>query len=109
MCEYAFWFGVEGIAAFAISALDMALWDLKGKLLGKPVAELLGRSVARRCPAAAAIIFDMEDLDWTLAEFGSFATAGYRVVKGGGGLSPDALIGQDRARDTRYASARSAA
>ena len=104
MCEYAFWFGVEGIAAFAISALDTALWDLKGKLMGKPVAELLGDPVKAAAPAAAAIILDMEDLDWTLAEFDSFAKAGYRVVKGGGGLKPDALIGQDRVRDTRYVS-----
>lgn len=104
MCEYAFWFGVEGIAAFAISALDTALWDLKGKLMGKPVAELLGDPVKAAAPAAAAIILDMEDLDWTLAEFDSFAKAGYQVVKGGGGLKPDALIGQDRVRDTRYVS-----
>ena len=100
MCDYAFWFGVEGIAAFAISALDMALWDLKGKIVGSPVAQLLGEPVRTAIPAAAAIIFDLDDLDWTLAEFGSFAAEGYRVVKGGGGLRPGALMGQDRARDT---------
>lgn len=36
------WYGPEGIAAFGLSAVDMALWDLKGKALGKPVHELLG-------------------------------------------------------------------
>ena len=60
MCDYAFWFGVEGIAAFAISAIDMALWDLKGKLEGQPVADLLGDRAARmQCTAMAAIILDM--------------------------------------------------
>lgn len=34
--------GREGIAAMAVSALDIALWDLKGKLLGAPVCTLLG-------------------------------------------------------------------
>jgi L-alanine-DL-glutamate epimerase-like enolase superfamily enzyme len=35
--------GRSGLAATAISALDVALWDLKAKLLGLPVASLLGR------------------------------------------------------------------
>ena len=35
--------GRSGLAATAISALDLALWDLKAKLLGVPVARLLGR------------------------------------------------------------------
>jgi len=35
--------GRGGIAATAISAVDIALWDLKARLLGLPVASLLGR------------------------------------------------------------------
>ena len=35
-------FGRGGIAATAISALDIALWDLKAKLLDRPLASLLG-------------------------------------------------------------------
>ncbi len=35
-------FGATGIASYAVSAIDLALWDLKGKLLGVPVYELLG-------------------------------------------------------------------
>lgn len=34
--------GRAGIAAMAVSALDVALWDLKGKLLGAAVVTLLG-------------------------------------------------------------------
>ena len=35
--------GRVGIAALAISAVDIALWDLKAKLLGVALADLLGR------------------------------------------------------------------
>jgi L-alanine-DL-glutamate epimerase-like enolase superfamily enzyme len=34
--------GRDGIAATAISAVDLALWDLKARLLGVPLARLLG-------------------------------------------------------------------
>ncbi len=36
--------GRSGIAATAVSAVDAALWDLKAKLLGLPLATLLGRA-----------------------------------------------------------------
>jgi len=35
-------FGAAGLASYAVSAIDLALWDLKGKLLERPVYELLG-------------------------------------------------------------------
>ena len=35
-------YGAGGLTSYAISAVDVALWDLKGKLLGRPVYELLG-------------------------------------------------------------------
>jgi len=37
--------GRPGIAATAISAVDIALWDLKARLLGSSVAQLLGRAL----------------------------------------------------------------
>jgi L-alanine-DL-glutamate epimerase-like enolase superfamily enzyme len=35
-------FGRKGLAIMAISAIDLALWDLAGKVVEKPVYELLG-------------------------------------------------------------------
>jgi L-alanine-DL-glutamate epimerase-like enolase superfamily enzyme len=102
MCRHAYWYGVEGIAAFAISAIDMALWDLKGKFLGQPVAKLLGGQLKDSVPAMASIIFDMDSLDWTLNEFRSFKEEGYRIVKAGWGMRPDAVFGQDAKRDLQY-------
>ncbi|MGE0212890.1 MAG: mandelate racemase/muconate lactonizing enzyme family protein [Parvibaculaceae bacterium] len=102
MCKAANWFGVEGVAALAISGIDMALWDLKGKLLGQPVARLLGGQLRKEIPAMASIIFDMDDLDWTLKEFQGFRDEGYGIVKAGWGMRVDAMFGQNRKRDLQY-------
>ena len=102
MCTHCYRYGPEGVAAFAISAIDMALWDLKGKLLGQPVAKLLGGQLRDRIPAMASIHFDMEDLDWTLNEFQGFKDQRYGIMKAGWGMRPDAMFGQDRQRDLRF-------
>ena len=57
------------MASYAISAVDLALWDLKGKLLGRPVYELLGGPARERilCYATG------NDTDWHM-ELGFKAT-----------------------------------
>lgn len=99
MVDRMWWYGPEGIGAFAVSALDMALWDLKGKALGLPVCQLCGGKLQDRVAAMGSIIFDMEDLDWTLGEFAWMRDQGYRIVKGGWGMRPEAVFGQRRDRD----------
>lgn len=46
-------YGSGGLTSFAISAVDLALWDLKGKLLDRPVYELIGGKVHDTLPAYA--------------------------------------------------------
>jgi L-rhamnonate dehydratase len=57
--------GGEGINCIARSAVDLALWDLKGKLLGVPVYTLLGGPVRD----AIDCYCTSDDLDWA-AELG---------------------------------------
>jgi L-alanine-DL-glutamate epimerase-like enolase superfamily enzyme len=43
MYDYTSYYGRRGVVIHAISAVDIALWDLRGKALGKGVGELLGK------------------------------------------------------------------
>lgn len=53
--------GRKGVEMMAISAVDCALWDLKGRHLGVPVWQLLGGPTRERIPAyASALGFSLE-------------------------------------------------
>jgi L-alanine-DL-glutamate epimerase-like enolase superfamily enzyme len=47
--------GPEGALTGALAAVDIALWDLKGKLLGQPIYKLLGGAWRTRLPFYASI------------------------------------------------------
>lgn len=49
-------FGRFGIAAFALSGLDIALWDLAGKAAGKPLHALLGGARGDRLGCYASLL-----------------------------------------------------
>ena len=50
-------YGRRGAALHAISGADLALWDIRGKVLGKPVCELLGPVHRRNIRAYASFLF----------------------------------------------------
>src|SRR3954462_12944018 len=47
--------GPEGALSGGLAALDIALWDLKGKLLGQPIYKLLGGAWRTALPFYASI------------------------------------------------------
>ena len=49
-------FGRYGITMFAISALDIALWDLAAKAKGVPLHRLIGAAKRTRIPAYASLL-----------------------------------------------------
>ena len=48
-------FGRRGLGMFAISGVELALWDLAGQARGLPVYALLGGLVQPRIPAYASL------------------------------------------------------
>jgi L-alanine-DL-glutamate epimerase-like enolase superfamily enzyme len=72
--------GRPGLVACAISAVDIALWDLKAQLLGLPLAALLG-STRGRVPVYASGGFISESLDALARELAGYVAAGHRRVK----------------------------
>jgi L-alanine-DL-glutamate epimerase-like enolase superfamily enzyme len=53
-----FWQGRGGAVEHAISGIDIALWDLFGKVCGQPVARLLGGCYRQRIKPYGSILFD---------------------------------------------------
>ncbi|HEV8311284.1 MAG TPA: enolase C-terminal domain-like protein [Methylomirabilota bacterium] len=54
-------FGRKGLAVMALSGVDLALWDLRGKAAKKPVYELLGGLRHPIIPAYASIGWEVTD------------------------------------------------
>jgi len=55
MIHFAYRYGDEGIVRCALSGIDLALWDLQGKKLGVPVAQLLGGTIKDQVRAYASL------------------------------------------------------
>jgi L-alanine-DL-glutamate epimerase-like enolase superfamily enzyme len=103
MKEHAWWYGYGGgIASFAIAAIDIALWDLKGKLLGTSVCSLLGGPVHDRLPAIASCHAHHESLDAMADEALGWLSGGLQGMKVGFGKRGNANLGFEHDRDVAY-------
>jgi L-alanine-DL-glutamate epimerase-like enolase superfamily enzyme len=99
------WYGRGGLASLALSAIDMAIWDLKGKLLDQPLIALLGGAVHDRLPAIASAHAVKSDLDEMADEVGEWLAAGYHGYKFGLGTKGDADLGRSHDRDVAFVAA----
>ena len=91
--------GSRGIAAMAISALDVALWDLKARLFGCSVSHLLG-SGEQSVEAYGSGGFTSYSNEQLTSQFAGWAESGLRSVKMKIGSHPEADPGRVRvARD----------
>jgi L-alanine-DL-glutamate epimerase-like enolase superfamily enzyme len=72
--------GRDGIASMAISAVDVALWDLKGKMLDSPVCVLLG-AARRHADVYGSGGFTSYDTATLCEQLAGWVSAGLRRVK----------------------------
>lgn len=90
--QMTFWQGRGGAVTHAISGIDIALWDLLGKVSNQPVGRLLGGYYRDKIRPYASIIFG-----WPPEEFAETLTGlvekGFKAIKMGWGsfgkLGPD--------------------
>jgi len=82
MLRRTMYYGRTGVTITAMAAVDMALWDLKGKAFGQPIHRLLGGAVHTRFRGYASILFGRDGRE--TADIGRrWVQAGYTAVKFG--------------------------
>jgi L-alanine-DL-glutamate epimerase-like enolase superfamily enzyme len=89
-------FGRKGIGMAAISAVDIALWDILGKAARQPVFRLLGGRTKEKIPVYASRLYS-QPLDSLAAEAEAYKSQGYRAMKLRFGWGPvDGAAGMER-------------
>lgn len=98
MYKKTYYFGRKGAALAAISAIDIALWDIIGKAVDRPLYQLLGGKHRDSVRAYASTLFPErpEDLEHMRSEAQQVVEDGFNAVKFGWGC-----FGDDREADQR--------
>ncbi len=77
--QHTFWQGRGGSVEHAISGIDIALWDLFGKVTNQPVARLLGGQYRTRIKPYGSLLFD--EVDPLREKLRQAVGRGFRAIK----------------------------
>ncbi len=94
-----------GLGHFALSAIDIALWDLRGKITGQSLIQMIGKRDSQEItelPALASTHVFAADLDIEVARHAEYVKQGYLGFKIGMGKRGDARVGYDVDRDINF-------
>ena len=89
------WYGPGGVARHAMSGIDMALWDIRGKIEEQPVRRLLSPHAVDLVPCYASVLWPDQPSQVAASAIG-FLEQGYTAVKyGWGPMGPDASLDEE--------------
>ena len=100
MYRASIYYGRRGVALHALSGIDIALWDIKGKVLGKPISQLIGTPTRGRVRAYASTLMPDTEAETSRKVSWLIEQHGFTAVKLGWGP-----LGQDPEHDVRLARA----
>jgi L-rhamnonate dehydratase len=87
-------YGRKGLVLEAISAVDIALWDIMGQATNQPVYNLLGGKTRERIAVYGSRLYAHRNLDVLSAQAAALVKSGFRAVKQRFGYGPqDGLDG----------------
>jgi L-alanine-DL-glutamate epimerase-like enolase superfamily enzyme len=95
--------GPGGIFTLALSAIDMALWDIKGKALEQPLCTLLGGCRERVLTYASGALMRPMPLDYLAAAGPRLVGMGFKQMKTQLGAEPTPARAVERIRVLRQA------
>lgn len=75
------YFERKGSVLCALSAIEMACWDIKGKALGVPCYQLLGGLAQGLLPAYASDVYWEKNIDAVAHNARRIASLGYKIIK----------------------------
>ncbi len=94
MKAQSWWYGEGGLASLALSAVDMALWDIRAKDAGVPLVSLLG-AAHPSLPACASVHVNQATIEESVREIAGHIDGGFRSAKLGLGKRGLSRAGRD--------------
>ena len=101
--ERYWWYGYRGgLASYALSAIDIALWDIKGKALNASLLQLLGGAVHEKLPVIASGHAHDSSIPKMAEQAQEWMSTGMQGMKVGFGKRGNAHLGYEHDRDVEY-------
>ncbi len=102
--QHSFWMGRGGTLTHTISGIDIALWDILGKVTGQPVGRLLGGTYRRRVQPYCSLLMERpETMGDVVARYRAQGFRAFKIGWGPFGRAHDSKLDEAVVRAAREA------